>query len=196
MVLSGPTIATTQLYAMSRDGPRSGIDLDQLGEPTTIVFHAPRFQYAVAPTKPVEGVVRDKDTGRPIAGLRLRAAVYEERQPGPRARASRLRPTPRAAIAFPACPRRPAYRLFVEPARGPALSRGNLPGTGRALPRSSPSLRYRTKAGRPGSGRVTDKATGKPVPGHIDVFTFSDNPHVNEFPGYVLDKLAALLHQG
>ena len=33
-------------------------------------------------------------------------------------------------------------------------------------------------------GRVTDKATGQPVPGYINAFTFRDNPHVNEFPGY------------
>ena len=33
-------------------------------------------------------------------------------------------------------------------------------------------------------GRVTDKATGKPVSGYVNAYTFRDNPHVGEFPGY------------
>jgi hypothetical protein len=31
---------------------------------------------------------------------------------------------------------------------------------------------------------VTDKATGRPVPGYVDVYALADNPHVREFPGY------------
>ncbi len=34
------------------------------------------------------------------------------------------------------------------------------------------------------TGRVTDKATGKPVSGGVDMYTFADNPHIVEFPGY------------
>ena len=33
-------------------------------------------------------------------------------------------------------------------------------------------------------GKVTDKATGRPVSGFVNVYTFEDNPHVDEFPGY------------
>ena len=33
-------------------------------------------------------------------------------------------------------------------------------------------------------GRVTDKATGRPVAGYVSSYTFPDNPHVDEFPGY------------
>ncbi len=33
-------------------------------------------------------------------------------------------------------------------------------------------------------GRVTDKATGRPVSGYVGSYTFADNPHVDEFPGY------------
>ena len=31
---------------------------------------------------------------------------------------------------------------------------------------------------------MTDKATGQPVSGYVNAYTFADNPHVNEFPGY------------
>src|SRR5262249_28510150 len=33
-------------------------------------------------------------------------------------------------------------------------------------------------------GRVTDKATGWPVPGIVGAYAFRDNPHLREYPGY------------
>ena len=76
-------IATTQIHAMSRDGAEARTQ-NRLGMTATpVVVHARRFEYAAAPTKPVEGVVRDKDTGRPIAGVTLHAAVYRAQFLGP-----------------------------------------------------------------------------------------------------------------
>ena len=70
MVISGPMIATT---AGLRNDPEwaGGSDVSTgtraVAKPA-FVFHAPRFEHAAAPAKPIEGVIRDKDTGRPIAG--------------------------------------------------------------------------------------------------------------------------------
>ena len=138
--ISGPTIATTEVYAMNRDGPeirasRTG-DCGHGQDRSSI--HARRFEYAVAPTKPVEGIVRDKDTGRPIAGLTLHAAVYRGRAPSARSRASRRRPTPRAAIASSACPRRPPINWPSSRLRG-SLTPRRPSGCRPARPRSSPS---------------------------------------------------------
>ena len=83
LLISGPTIATTQLYAMSRDGAEVRAQDQQGMANKSVVFHARRFEHAVEPTKPIEGVVRDKDTGRPIAGLTLHAAVFDGVQPHP-----------------------------------------------------------------------------------------------------------------
>ena len=33
-------------------------------------------------------------------------------------------------------------------------------------------------------GRLTDKATGKPVTGYMETTAFADNPHLNEFPNF------------
>ena len=52
-------------------------------------------------------------------------------------------------------------------------------------PRSSPStFDIALKRGILIRGRVTDKATGRPVPGYVNAFPFRDNPHVQRFPGY------------
>ncbi len=57
------------------------------------------------------------------------------------------------------------------------------------MPARSPALQPVTfdvalKQGVLIRGRVTDKATGRPAPGYIDVYTFRDNPAIKEFPGY------------
>src|SRR5262249_34925268 len=74
VLVSGPTIATAQLYVMGRDGPEVRATAHQSRTPTQIVFHARRFDYAASPAKPIEGAVSDKDTGRPDAGDILHAA--------------------------------------------------------------------------------------------------------------------------
>ena len=40
-----------------------------------LVYHGAQFDQAVAPTKPIVGVVRDKDTGKPIAGVTVQSHV-------------------------------------------------------------------------------------------------------------------------
>ena len=83
-----------------------------------VVIHPRRFEYAAAPMKPVEGVIRDQDTGRPIAGMTLHAAAVDE----PRALA------PIAGIEavtdaqgryrLMGLPKASAYRLAVEQEEG------------------------------------------------------------------------------
>ena len=80
--ISGPTIATTEVYAMNRDGAEVRVRKWTGMPDIAFVIHPRRFEYSVAPTKPIEGIIRDKDTGRPIAGLTLRAGVYDPRKLG------------------------------------------------------------------------------------------------------------------
>jgi RNA polymerase sigma factor (sigma-70 family) len=185
LLLSGPTIATTQLYVMTRDGPEVRWTVHFAGQATTNVLHAPRFEHAAAPTKPVEGVIRDKDTGLPIAGMTLHAAVYDERSLIPAQGIEAITDT-RGSYCLSGLPRAPAYRLFVE-----AGENIPYPGAVFRVPADSPALdpvrfAITLKRGVVLRGRVTDKATCKPVPGYINVFAFRENPAVKEFPGYVL----------
>ena len=87
-------------------------------------------------------------------------------------------------------PKAPAYRLVVEHGRGEALPQGDLP-----VPAGSPALEPVTfdialKRGVLIRGRVTDKATGKPVPGYVHAFTFRDNPRSRNSPATCLNDLA------
>jgi RNA polymerase sigma factor (sigma-70 family) len=181
LLVSGPTVATTVLYAMSRPGPEAR-GIDRWPEPQTIVFRPSRFDCALAPTKPIEGVLRDKDTGRPIAGVRLRATAYNKdsslRLP---AEGVEAMTDDRGRYRLTGLPAGLTYRIFVEPGEGrpyfrtdlltPAGSRGFEPMT----------FDIALKRGVLVRGRVTDKATGRPVPGYVQTFTFY-NPLLDEFP--------------
>jgi RNA polymerase sigma factor (sigma-70 family) len=190
LLLSGPTIATTEVQVIAYDGPeiRSTPKLEgQRGlvvlPPETTVFHAPRFQVVAGPTRPIEGVIRDKDTGRPIEGLSIQAAVFEVR----RLNLNRdvvARTDAEGRYRILGMPAAPAYRLFLSraPGQSPPYPNATLktpddpPGTG--------PIRFdiALKRGVVVRGRVTNKATGQPVPGSVEPYIFADNPFAAEFP--------------
>ena len=145
MFVSGPTIATAQLYIANRDGAaiRTADTFDEMNRRPGITYYARRFEYAAEPTRPIEGTIRDKDTGRPIAGLTLRGMVYDR---------SSLIPAPGVEATTDAqghyrltgLPRGPAYRLFVEPGQGQPYTRATF-----VTPAGSPAL---------GAGRLRHRA--------------------------------------
>ena len=90
---------------------------------------------------------------------------------------------PRVAIASPDFPAGrpigcPSSRAKASPIRGRLRVPADSPGLGAV------KFDIALKRGVMVRGRVTDKATGKPVPGYVESYAFGDNPHVHEFPGY------------
>src|SRR5262249_13896125 len=72
----GPTIATSDVYVVTHPCPTVVMPRNkkrpQFGN---YVYHGPRFDHVVAPTMPVVGTVRAKDTGKPLAGVTIRAQL-------------------------------------------------------------------------------------------------------------------------
>jgi len=69
LTISGPTIAQTKAQAMTRGGPSvtfEGRD-PQTGELSSTILTS-RFDLAVSTTRILEGVVRDAESGQPLAG--------------------------------------------------------------------------------------------------------------------------------
>jgi RNA polymerase sigma factor (sigma-70 family) len=188
-LVTGPTIATTQLFAVGRDGTEVRAPLHNTLTPTQVVYHPRRFEYAAAPGKPIEGVVRDKDTGRPLAGIALHAAVYNERShipiPGIEATTD-----DQGHYRLAGLPKAPAYRLFVEPGGGKPYLKATLRAAGDTPAFEPVTCDIPLKRGILVRGKLTDKATGQPVEASVDVYAFDDNPHVREFPGFRSSGLA------
>ncbi len=87
-------------------------------------------------------------------------------------------------------PSAPSYRLFIEQTPGRVL-----PYVGSVLrtPVDSPAvgpIRFDValKRGFVVRGRVTDKATGRPVTGFVDPYILPGNPAIAEFPDYFLSQ--------
>lgn len=184
LFVSGPGHATAQVFVLSRPEPEIRTTVwGMMQRPEPFIVHAPRFQLALAPSKRIEGVARDKDSGKPIAGLKIQAAVFEESSliwaEGVEARTDA-----EGRYRLDGLPKAPAYRLFITSSPG-------LPYTNAILkaPAESPALEpvafdFALKRGIVVRGTVRDKAIGRPVRGTVNYYAFSDNPHVAEFPGF------------
>jgi RNA polymerase sigma factor (sigma-70 family) len=183
VLVSGTRIATAQLHVMSRDGADVHVTAHWLSGPRPIVIHARRVEYTAAPSKPIEGVVRDRDTRRPLAGIKLRAAVFDPRFLIP-AWGIEATTDAQGHYRLDGLPSAPACRLFVEPGEGKPYPRATLRAAGNTPALEPVTYDFALKRGILFHGKVTDKATGRPVSGFIDAYAFEDNPHAAEFPGY------------
>jgi RNA polymerase sigma factor (sigma-70 family) len=183
LFLSGPNIATTEAEVFSL--PEAELRLKDTGRMSAeqVVVHAPRFQVAVQPGRRVAGVARDADTGKPIAGIEIKAAVYDENSlisaPGIQARTDA-----EGRYALDGLPLAEDYRLFLTPDRGLPYTKAILkaPAESRAI--GPVAFDFILKRGIVLRGKVTDKVTGRPVRGYPSYYTFRDNPHLKDYPGF------------
>ena len=95
-------------------------------------------------------MIRDKDTGRPIAGIKLKGMVDQERSLVP-ATGVEATTDAQGRYRLTGLPKAPAYRLFAEAARGQPYTRA-LSDPGRLAFAGAGHLRHRAQAGRSWSG--------------------------------------------
>ncbi len=190
ILITGPTIASAQVFAITRDGAGFSATIRPMMTPVPIVYRSPKFEHVAVPTRWVEGVARDKDTGRPIVGLSVQASVADDRG-HPRAPDVVARTDEQGRYRLIGLPGAPAYRL----------STSFIPGKGQPYPRAT--LRAPADSPAPGPvnfdlalkrgiivrGRILDQVTGKPVVGYVHAYTFPDNPHLGDFPGFARSSL-------
>ncbi len=76
LVIRGATVAHTFPLAFTRSD-RSGTPLSlPIGNGVSEKLQGPALTITAAPTRPIAGVVRDRDTGKPIRGVKLTANAY------------------------------------------------------------------------------------------------------------------------
>ncbi len=101
--VEGPTIRTMEVSVITRAGEavRAGVFGSRKNDRVK-VYHAARFELTATPSRPVEGVVRDRDTGARSPGPRS-AAIASPMRSWATTRSSPPGPTGTAASASPAC---------------------------------------------------------------------------------------------
>jgi RNA polymerase sigma factor (sigma-70 family) len=179
--LEGPTIASEYLHLRTRPGEAIKVgDLEadpDYGTPRVdITYYGSDFRHVAGPTKPVVGVVRDKDTKKPLAGVTVRSEKLAHN------------PLHGRHITQTVTDDQGRYRLTGMP-KGAGNKISVVPP--RDLPYVAPVLDVPDGFG-PGpvtvdvelkravwiEGKLTDKATGKPLPGHHLMYLVRDgNPN-------------------
>ncbi len=189
--ISGPTIQTGDIFVMTRldanafqprnqrpklpiaDGPSNA-------GPT---IYPARFEHAVGPTKPIEGVVRDRATGRPLPGaVIVPVAVYERdgnyggwgSLGGGSATADA-----QGRFRLVGAPKSRDLGVHVFPPEGqPYLERmervGDTPGLAPIVHDVS------LTRGIPVRGRLIDQVSRRPVRGVVQYFLLDINPRYDE----------------
>ena len=180
LVVAGPGIESARVYAMTRDGDAIATRGYKIPLNPT-VYHPARFDHAAAPSRPVEGVVADAATGRPLAGVIVRGKVRDDEM-------SAWAPDVEATTDAEG-----RYRLLGL-ARGSLLSVIAQPGPGLPYPTAefevpdAPApghLDLKLRRGVIVRGRLTEKGTGRPVPGaSVATYAFADDPGLADYPGY------------
>ncbi len=192
--LRGPGIAVTQRFAMTRPAGTIRATRWRRAQPfldfgDEMIFCGADFEYVAAPCQPIVGVIRDKDTGKPLPGAVVRSYALA----GPEVR------TNEQMCLHAVADRDGRYRLTGMPkgegnvirAEGPVgqpylMSLARVP-KGFAL--EPITIDFQLKRGVWIEGTVTDKATGKPVHSQIHYAVSEGNPFLKEAPGLTFDNL-------
>jgi RNA polymerase sigma factor (sigma-70 family) len=176
--ITGPTIVTSfvDIHARTRPGPtyRVAVQRDK-PEYGTLVFHGATFEHAAAPTRPIEGTVRDKDTGKPLAGVSIRSHRFAGNEISGR---DYLRTTTDSVGRYRlvGMPGGAGNRITANP--GPTQPYLGAEAEVSAGSSAEPAtVDFALKHGVAIRGKVRNKATGERVSAVVEYFVFVDNPH-------------------
>jgi RNA polymerase sigma factor (sigma-70 family) len=183
--LDGPAIASQHLHILTRPGETLNVS-DEPGQ--TVSYYRAGFRHVAGPIRPIVGVVRDKDTKKPVAGVTIRS----DKLPG-----SPFRGDDRLQTKSDAEGR---YRLTGMPKVDDLAGLGlgmimAIPGTdqpyilaAKEVPHGSGldpvTVDVELKRGVWIEGKVTDKATGKPLQVGVKYFALSTNPNLSAYDGF------------
>ena len=192
LIVAAPGCATVAVAATTQD--RGAIVSADRGEGfPALTFHPAHCDLTLAAGRVVEGIVRDADTGAPIADLPLEGQF-------PEAGANNV-PIPGIAATTDAAghyrlagfPIRDYYRIYIRPGRGQPYLRGNYSTRIVADPRpdlpvvADLSLRRGVLI----RGRVVDASTGEPlVNASVTTYALKGNDQLDRYPGVTTDALA------
>ncbi len=189
--LEGPTIVTQVLHILTRPGETIELVHDkgnpEQGEPRTFAtYYGANFRHVASLTKPIIGVVRDKDTKKPLAGVTVRGYARVITPGHLDSRDLDMMRTTTDAQG--------RYRLIGMP-KGEGFKIVAIPGNDQpyvVCPKDvpdSPGLEpvmvdFDLKRGVWIEGKITDKVTGKPVKTSVEYFSVYSNPRLRDYEGF------------
>ncbi len=188
LLITGPQIETKIINVVTAPFETANVP-DFARGVRTVTYYGPRFDHVAGPTRIVVGSVRDKDTGKPLAG----AIVKNMRSLNNGIRLTSTTTDKEGhyrLIGLPISLRRDSLRSNRQPEMLVAIASEDqpyLPSTlpiGDRLDTPTATKDFNLKRGIWIRGRVTDLATGKAPPANVSYFAFADNPSLKEAPEF------------
>ncbi len=181
--VEAPVITTRNVGVLTRRGDPIRVNRGRGNETRLFeLVYGAQFSYAAEPAKPVIGTVKDRDTGTPLAGVRIAC----EQAGGFNFHNNNAIETISDASGryrLDGLPQHIDSWLLAIPARGlPYLPAAiEVP---KATSLEPVTVDIGLKRGIPIEGRVTDQKTGKPIRAHVAYRAYRDNPSLAEAPGF------------
>jgi hypothetical protein len=180
--LGGPGLAAATIVARTQRGPRLDVNLGGWFAPDPHGCFGADFALSAGPARPIVGVVRDADTGRPVPG----AVVQSHRFAGNALMGLPLLRTRADAEGRYRLDGMPAGKGNMLLARGPD-DQPYLPATAEVDTSAGDGpaeMELKIKRGLWAEGQVTDAATGRPLAADIDYYCLYSNPRGAAYPGF------------
>jgi RNA polymerase sigma factor (sigma-70 family) len=184
--MDGPTIAIQRLRILTRPGETIHFrGSNGLGT----AYYAADFRYAASPTRPIVGVIRDKDTKVPLANIKLRSDKVSP-EPFINVNIVETKTDAQGRYRLAGLPKGAGNRILIVPDDSDqpyVVSARDVPDT----PGLDPvTVDVELKRGVWITGKVTDLVTGRPVPGaNVEYFTFYSNPNHSDYDGFAASIL-------
>jgi len=186
VLIEGPMIVTTPARILTRPGQTLAVmehkPSDPLDKLTFMTYYGANFQHAAAPTKPIVGVVRDKDTKKPLAGVTIQSLKLANK---PYYGDDYVRTTTDAQGRYrlTGMPKGKGNKIMVVPSEDqPYLIAGaEVPDSFGFAP---VTVDVELKRGVWVQGRISDKKTGKGLSAMVEYYALADNPHLGDCPGF------------
>jgi RNA polymerase sigma factor (sigma-70 family) len=165
--IEGPSIEYRFLNVILRPGLANGLPPDIVG---------PTFDHLAAPSKPIRGTVREKETGKPIAGIRVgcQAAGGEY--------GSEAFTDKQGHYQVPGIRKSEQYLLNVGYRNPPYINYSKNAGDTPGL--EPVTMDFEMERGLVLRIRVTEKGSGKPVRGLVQYGLRSDNKELGRYTTY------------
>jgi RNA polymerase sigma factor (sigma-70 family) len=193
--IEGPGIESTDIQLLTRvnndlvgpdkfilsdgttvDAPRTPDGAAPAGGDTSIEpkrIYAATFRYLAAPSRLIRGVISDKETGKPLAGVLVGVGPNKGELHGRGMITARTDQDGRYEVQ--GCPKYPSYDIVAQPADTGqyfTILSSEIPDTPGLAPMS---INLKLPRGIPVRGKVVDERTGKPVAGaRVTYYAFAN----------------------
>jgi RNA polymerase sigma factor (sigma-70 family) len=177
-LIAGPGIASKEVRIVTRDTAAFHLLEDKEDAEYSLDYHGATFTHVALPTRSVVGVVRDKETRKPLAGVRVQS--YR----------TASQPSTETPLVETVTDAQGRYRLVgmlpqgkgcsnkvvaVAPEDKPYLAASRDVGVANGL--EDVTVDFELKRGTWLAGKVVDQRTGKPLRCYVAYNVFEDNRH-------------------